>query len=39
MCLKAWKVDTASQGTVQSNNLKDIEPLDLNEKPDDVMPF
>ena len=37
--LKAWKVDTASQGAVQSNNLKDIEPLDLNEKPDDVLPF
>jgi hypothetical protein len=37
--LKAWKVDTASQGNAQSNNLKDIEPLDLNEKPDDVMPF
>ena len=37
--LKAWKVDTASQGAMQSNNLKDIEPLDLNEKPDDVLPF
>ena len=37
--LKAWKVDNASQGTLQSNNLKDIEPLDLNEKPDDVLPF
>ena len=37
--LKAWKVDAASQGAMQSNNLKDIEPLDLTEKPDDVLPF
>ena len=37
--LKAWKVDNASQESVQSNNLKDITPLDLTEKPDDVMPF
>jgi hypothetical protein len=37
--LKAWKVDVVSQGNVQSNNLKDIEPLDLYEKPDDGLPF
>jgi hypothetical protein len=37
--LKAWKVDTASQGTVQSNNLKDIEQLDLNEDSDGGLPF
>jgi hypothetical protein len=37
--LKAWKVDTVIQGDVQSNNLKDIESLDLDEKPDDVLPF
>lgn len=37
--LKAWKVDTVIQGDVQSNNLKGIESLDLDEKPDDVLPF
>ena len=37
--LKAWKVDVVSKGTVQSNNLKDIDPLDLNEESDDVLPF
>ena len=39
MCLKAWKIETASQGTVQSNNLKDIEPLNLNEDSDGGLPF
>ena len=37
--LKAWKVDTASQGGIQSNNLKNIEPLDLNEDIDGGLPF
>ena len=37
--LKAWKVDVAGQEVSQSNNLKDIEPLDLNESPDDGLPF
>lgn len=37
--LKAWKIDSAGQGTVQSNNLKDIEPLDLNEDIDGGLPF
>ncbi len=37
--LKAWKVDVVGQVNVQSNNLKDIEPLDLNEKLDDGLPF
>lgn len=37
--LKAWKVDVVSQGAVQSNNLKDINPLDLNEDSDGGLPF
>ena len=37
--IKAWKVDVVALGNIQSNNLKDIEPLDLNEKPEDDLPF
>ena len=37
--LKAWKIETASQGGIQSNNLKNIEPLDLNEDIDGGLPF
>ena len=37
--IKAWKIDVVVQGNVQSNNLKDIEPLDLDEKPEDDLPF
>jgi hypothetical protein len=37
--LKLWKVDAKGQGAVQSNNLKDVEPLDLNEASDGVLPF
>ena len=37
--IKAWKIDVVLQGNIKSNNLKDIEPLDLNEKPEDDLPF
>ena len=37
--IKAWKFDVVLQGNMQSNNLKDIEPLDLDEKPDYDPPF
>jgi hypothetical protein len=37
--LKAWKVDVVSQGAVQSNNLKDINPLDLIEDSHGGLPF
>jgi hypothetical protein len=37
--LKAWKIDSAGQGAIKSNNLKDIEPLDLKEESDDGLPF
>ena len=37
--IKAWKIDVFVQRNIQSNNLKDIEPLDLNEKSEDNLPF
>ena len=37
--IKAWKIDVVLQGNIKSNNLKDIEPLDLNEKSEDNLPF
>jgi len=37
--IKAWKVSIAGQEPNPSNDLKDIEPLDFNDSPDDVLPF
>jgi hypothetical protein len=37
--LKAWKVELASSGTQTQNNLGNIEPLDLSDNPDDILPF
>ena len=33
--LKAWKIEVANQNTPPTNNLKNIEPLDLSEERDD----
>jgi hypothetical protein len=37
--LKAWKVDLAVANTPIRNNLENIEPLDLSENPDAILPF
>ena len=37
--LKAWKVDIAAANTPIRNNLENIEPLDLGENPDEILPF
>jgi hypothetical protein len=37
--IKAWKIEVANQNTPLVNNLDNIEPLDLNEKPEDDLPF
>ena len=37
--LKAWKIEVANSNTPLTNNLKNIEPLDLSEEKDDGLPF
>lgn len=37
--LKAWKIELISTGSLTQNKLNDITPLDLDEKPDDGLPF
>jgi hypothetical protein len=37
--LKAWKIELISSGSLTHNKLSDITPLDLDEKPDDGLPF
>jgi hypothetical protein len=37
--LKAWKIEVVNQNTSSTNNLKNIEPLDLSEEKDDGLPF
>lgn len=37
--LKAWKIEVANPNTLPTNNLKNIEPLDLSEEKDDGLPF
>jgi hypothetical protein len=37
--VKAWKIEVTNQNTPFVNNLDNIEPLDLSEEKDDVMPF
>jgi hypothetical protein len=37
--LKAWKVEFASLSKVTHNNLINVEPLNLNEGTDDILPF
>ena len=37
--LKAWKIEVTNPNTHPTNNLKNIEPLDLSEEKDDGLPF
>lgn len=37
--LKAWRVDSNGSNSQSQNNLGTISPLDLNDNPDDVLPF
>ena len=37
--LKAWKIEVANPNTPPTNNLKNIEPLDLSQEKDDGLPF
>ena len=37
--IKAWKIDVADQITTTSNNLDNIEPLDLSDQKDIGLPF
>jgi hypothetical protein len=37
--IKAWKIDVANQKTTTSNNLDNIEPLDLSDQKDIGLPF
>jgi hypothetical protein len=37
--LKAWKIEFISSGSLPQNKLNDITTLDLDEKPDDGLPF
>ncbi len=37
--LKAWKIEVANSNTPLTNNLKNIEPLDLSEEKEDGLPF
>ena len=37
--LKAWRVDSTVSNSQSQNNLGNISPLDLNDNPDDVLPF
>jgi hypothetical protein len=37
--LKAWKIELASSATQTQNSLGNIEPLDLSDNPDDILPF
>ena len=37
--LKAWKIEVVNPNTPPTNNLKNIEPLDLSEEKDDGLPF
>lgn len=37
--LKAWRIEVANPNTLPTNNLKNIEPLDLSEEKDDGLPF
>ena len=37
--LKAWKVELAGSAVLTQNNLGNIEPLNLSDNPDDILPF
>lgn len=37
--LKAWKIEVTNPNTPPTNNLKNIDPLDLSEEKDDGLPF
>lgn len=37
--LKAWRVEIAGTSNLPQNDLKNAEPLNLDESPDDILPF